>query len=120
MPKFYEGRRKPGGEAYVLVKKDLRSHGLPLNPQLDIVNHSPSGLEWGYGGSGPSQLAIAIVADCSPELVGNWNLSGNFKWDIIAWLPQKHDWQMNADDVVDYLNGRIGKEEMKKRVVRIG
>ena len=34
-----------------------------LNPRLDLANHSPSGFEWGYGGSGPSQTALAILAD---------------------------------------------------------
>lgn len=28
---------------------------------LDEVNHSPTGFEWGYYGSGPSQLAYAIL-----------------------------------------------------------
>lgn len=32
---------------------------LPL--YLDEVNHSPTGFEWGYYGSGPSQLAYAIL-----------------------------------------------------------
>ena len=34
-----------------------------LNPRFDIVNHSPDGFNWGYGGSGPSQLAFAIMSD---------------------------------------------------------
>lgn len=28
---------------------------------LDEINHSPTGFEWGYYGSGPSQLAYAIL-----------------------------------------------------------
>lgn len=35
-----------------------------LPPRHDIRNHSPDGFEWGYGGSGPAQLALALVADC--------------------------------------------------------
>lgn len=36
-----------------------------LSPEasLKIRNHSPDGFEWGYGGSGPSQLALAILHD---------------------------------------------------------
>ena len=30
--------------------------------RLDLVNHSPTGFEWGYGGSGPAQLAVAMLA----------------------------------------------------------
>lgn len=37
--------------------------GKPLNhaKSLAVVNHSPSGFSWGYSGSGPSQLALAIL-----------------------------------------------------------
>jgi Family of unknown function (DUF6166) len=34
-----------------------------LNPRLDLWAHSPSGFEWGYLGSGPAQLALALAAD---------------------------------------------------------
>lgn len=33
-----------------------------LPPRNDILNHSPDGFSWGYLGSGPSQLALAILA----------------------------------------------------------
>jgi len=34
-----------------------------------LVYHSPDGFEWGYGGSGPSDLARSIVGDliCDPN-----------------------------------------------------
>ena len=35
----------------------------PLDPRLDLRNHSPTGVEWGYAGSGPAQLALALAAD---------------------------------------------------------
>jgi Family of unknown function (DUF6166) len=34
-----------------------------LKCRWDLANHSPDGPEWGYGGSGPSQLALSLVAD---------------------------------------------------------
>src|SRR2546426_5830744 len=33
------------------------------NPRLDLWNHSPTGFECGYGGSGPAQLALALLAE---------------------------------------------------------
>ena len=54
--KQYAGRRQ--GFA-VIVTVD----GRRLNPRLDLWNHSPTGFEWGYCGSGPAQLALAILAD---------------------------------------------------------
>ncbi len=54
--KIYEGIRE-GYATFVTV------NGRPLNPRQDLWNHSPTGFEWGYGGSGPAQLALALLAD---------------------------------------------------------
>jgi hypothetical protein len=34
-----------------------------LDPRFDLRRHSPDGFQWGYGGSGPAQLALALCAD---------------------------------------------------------
>lgn len=31
-----------------------------------IIHHSPAGFEWGYGGSGPADLALVILHHCLP------------------------------------------------------
>jgi Family of unknown function (DUF6166) len=65
--KTYTGKRvqEPGGgiegcEVYV-QGEDGKSYPLPLH--LEIRNHSPTGFGWGYRGSGPAQLALALLAD---------------------------------------------------------
>lgn len=37
--------------------------GKKLTPLLHIVKHSPTGFEYGYGGSGPSDLALSILVN---------------------------------------------------------
>ena len=34
-----------------------------ISARYDLVNHSPDGFEFGYAGSGPTQLALAVLAD---------------------------------------------------------
>uniref|UniRef100_UPI003AF96E02 DUF6166 domain-containing protein n=2 Tax=Thiolapillus sp. TaxID=2017437 RepID=UPI003AF96E02 len=46
----------PGGSVF-------KQNGEPLNPRFDLANKSPTGFSWGYRGSGPAQLALAILAD---------------------------------------------------------
>jgi hypothetical protein len=43
--------------------------GKPLSPKLSqlIRNHSPDGFNWGYAGSGPAQLALAILLDVTGD-----------------------------------------------------
>ena len=42
-----------------------------LDLRLDLRNHSPTGFSWGYGGSGPAQLALAICADVFGDEIGS-------------------------------------------------
>lgn len=55
----YKGIRI-GGET--LVSTPL-GRPLDLASSLAVANHSPTGFEWGYGGSGPAQLALALLLD---------------------------------------------------------
>ena len=89
--KQYAGRRQ-GYAAIVTVD------GRPLNPRLDLWNHSPTGFEWGYGGSGPAQLALAILADhlCDDEQA--FNFHHRYKWTVIAELP-KRSWTLTSQDI---------------------
>lgn len=40
--------------------------GKELKPYASqkVWNHSPDGFAWGYAGSGPAQLALAILLEC--------------------------------------------------------
>jgi hypothetical protein len=96
--KRYEGRRQ-GYAAIVTVD------GRPLNPRLDLWNHSPTGFEWGYGGSGPAQLALAILADHLGNDEQAFNFHHRFKWAVTAELPRR-SWTLTSleiDQVLDSL-----------------
>src|ERR1700676_1099460 len=69
----------------------------PLNPRLDIRNHSPAGFEWGYGGSGPAQLALALVANCCGKRAAVPAIYQRVK-AIVAKLP--HDgWTLTEQQI---------------------
>lgn len=57
-------------------------------PSLKLRNHSPTGFSWGYGGSGPAQLALAILLKASGDPVLALAEYQGFKQSIIARLPQ--------------------------------
>ncbi|MFB6250087.1 MAG: DUF6166 domain-containing protein, partial [Halobellus sp.] len=56
----YIGRRRQGKLVVIRLPE-----GTELTPErsLDLVNHSPSGFEVGYRGSGPAQLACGLLLD---------------------------------------------------------
>jgi hypothetical protein len=53
-----------------------------------IVHHSPTGLAWGYGGSGPADLALnALAAYIGSEEAKLYYQ--DFKWKFIAVMPEQ-------------------------------
>lgn len=74
-----------------VVDGDGRAFG--LNPRLDLRNHSPTGFSWGYAGSGPSQLALALLASVLGDEVALRHYR-QFKFDVIAALPRDEPWQI--------------------------
>jgi hypothetical protein len=64
----YVGKRDPETGACTITVHGMignKAGTWPLDPRLDIENKSPTGFEWGYGGSGPAQTAIAIIAEAT-------------------------------------------------------
>jgi hypothetical protein len=55
---------------------------------LRPMNHSPTGFAWGYGGSGPAQLALAILLKFVNEPTA-LSLHQDFKREVIAQLDGK-------------------------------
>lgn len=94
--KTYIGTRGPHG-AIVTIHDGDRVTGLHM--RLDLKSHSPSGYEWGYLGSGPAQLALAILADhLGTENRLAVQLHQLFKMEVIACL--QHDaFRLTAHDV---------------------
>ena len=73
-------------------------------PLRHIVRHSPTGLNWGYGGSGPADLALSILAHYlgDPEAVDS--LYQQFKWDVIANLGDH--WVLTGAEIAAWLRGQ--------------
>ena len=89
--KTYEGRR----EGYAVT---VTVDGRWLDPRFDLYNHSPTGFEWGYGGSGPAQLALAILADHLANNQQALNLYQRFKWAVVVGLPGKR-WTLTTPEI---------------------
>lgn len=58
------------------------------NDSQKVHNHSPDGFKWGYGGSGPAQLALAILLLYLPPDIAQLHYQ-DFKFGYIAGLPQR-------------------------------
>ena len=105
----YEGKRKRHGVTVTRTARPVRpkdallqapavAHATSLPLRLDLAEHSLGGFEWGYGGSGPAQLALALLADALGDDARALALCQAFKWEVVAVLPESH-WQLSDRDI---------------------
>jgi hypothetical protein len=80
-------------------------NGIPLSPErsLKLRNHSPTGFAWGYGGSGPAQLALAVLLEFTTE-ENALRLYQDFKFEIIAGL--EGSFELPVERVKTWLAGK--------------
>jgi Family of unknown function (DUF6166) len=76
----------------------------PLPLRLDLFNHSPSGFSWGYGGSGPAQLALALLADALADDDRAIRLHQAFKFKVVAAWPEGERWWITTDQIAAVVN----------------
>lgn len=77
-----------------------------VHPLRHIVRHSPTGMNWGYGGSGPADLALSIMADV---FEGRVELADvfyqQFKWDFVAGWGEV--WTITTEEIDHWLREKI-------------
>ena len=73
----------------------------PLSLHLEVRGHSPTGFAWGYGGSGPAQLALALLVDA----LGDAELAEQhyqaFKWSFVARWTES--WSITAREIREFV-----------------
>jgi hypothetical protein len=116
----------PYTEAFVMERRWLRDWQGGLENRVAYTNvphltcwHSPSGFEWGYGGSGPADLSLNIP-EATLQHIGHdgprektwrdWRcftlarvLHQDFKREVIARLPQEEGGRIPFADVVAWI-----------------
>jgi hypothetical protein len=72
--------------------------GVLLSPKKSqaLMNHSPDGFSWGYSGSGPAQLALAILLEVTDENTAVL-AHQEFKSEEIAVLTMDSDFNVDID-----------------------
>jgi hypothetical protein len=95
--KTYTGRRTEDGCA-VAVSDGDGPRG--LDPRFDLRSHSPDGFEWGYGGSGPAQLALALAADVLGDDEAALSVYQRLKFRVVGRLPVD-GWTLTEAELTD-------------------
>lgn len=96
--KIFHGKRKRS------ISK-VTVNGEPLQLRLEMRSHSPTGFAWGYSGSGPAQLSLAILCECTGSSIAH-HYYQDFKRELIAAIHDD-EWAMTEGDVRDWLKASV-------------
>lgn len=85
------------------VVLNLTAHErLTPNRSLGLVRHSPAGFDWGYVGSGPAQLACALLLDYTDDETAAQQYYIQFRDAVISQLVcdgPADCWHLTGDDI---------------------
>ena len=111
--KLYPETEYTGDHGHRVMKRlwpDGEATPLPLEPSRKLRDHSPTGFSWGYCGSGPAQLALALLLDATsiPETAERWYQT--FKAEIVAGWASSEGWVLFRSDILNWLQVNEGME----------
>lgn len=93
----------------ILESRDVFIDGVFLTPEksLQYRNHSPDGFAWGYGGSGPAQLALAVLLHLAPDPEFAQRHYQEFKFAFIATAPKDSDLEIDVEEAMRWIAEKI-------------
>lgn len=113
---LFVGATRPDGTRVVLVQ-DQNPH---ITRDLPHIQHHSNEFNWGYGGSGPADLALNLL-EYTARLTGEkpsvdvwkgrvtwlaWQLHQDFKWQVVAhW--QENTWHITAAEIYDWMQAQL-------------
>jgi hypothetical protein len=97
--KLYQGYREEDsvGTEEVWVSENGFDKPLDPGPSLKVKIHSPDGFNWGYRGSGPSQLALALLLDVTGDEYNSETFYQEFKDEFVSRWGDT--WEANEDQI---------------------
>lgn len=102
---LYEGVRRWHKNQYGGDERDwsVLVNGKDLDLRSDLINHSRE-FNWGYSGSGPAQLALAILADYKGDEFA-LRYYQDFKTSVISnW--QYNEWKLTGREINEWIHKR--------------
>ena len=90
------------GPAHVTVSVNGEGQG-NLDPRHDIRSHSPDGFQWGFGGSGPAQLALALCCHVLEDDDRAQRIYQRFKRRVLV-AERRDAWSMTWGEIVEAID----------------
>ena len=111
----YVGKRDEAGKPYIVRIVDGDEDAATfLTPDASqaIRNHSPTGFEWGYHGSGAAQLALALLLDATDKYKMKkviLPLYQQFKLEFVSQFPDS-GWAITDHTIRQWIVGKLNRD----------
>lgn len=112
---LYSAKRISAGGHQPVYKKfmpDGETTLLSPGPSQKLYDHSPDGFQWGYSGSGPAQLSLALLLDATtfPHIALAYYQI--FKWKFVAGWGD--EWSILRSDILSWIEQQA-RADLKSR-----
>lgn len=97
---------------YLMPGDPPRIVGMPIRY---IVRHSPTGLRWGYAGSGAAELALNLLIHFTGSFAVADRFYQQFKAEVLALIPPDGQGVVRRDEALNWLDHNISKDDLFKR-----
>lgn len=109
----YCGRRREGRCEVQVLPSAAKGHPLP-----HMLKHSPDGFEWGYGGSGPADLALSLLTHAVGSEIAE-RYYQRFKALVVSQLAPDA-WELGATDIRGWVADQILACEASYKISPLG
>lgn len=107
---------RDGSEVLVMADKQKVLPGR----SLAIRNHSPAGFNWGYAGSGPAQLALALLLSAGlPDDIAI-HFYQDFKFQHVASWTTEHNWYFTGPNMRHWIEQQLWEAREKQLLAEGG
>lgn len=105
--KLYFGKKgeNTGGQRVIVRETDESGTIINRYDLPHIVEHSPTGFSWGFGGSGPADLALSILADVLKDEIKARGFYQDFKWSKLARFG--YEFEIAEREILDWEQDKI-------------
>ena len=113
MNRIFEGysQSNPFSREVLIIEESRNTWILRPDRSQALKNHSPDGFNWGYSGSGPAQLVLAILLEVTNDEEIALRYYHDFEQQVIAAIPsQETDWEIEENKIIEWLEAQQTQE----------
>ena len=109
MNRIFQGfaQTNPFSRGVLIIDENLTAKILRPERSQAVKNHSPDGFNWGYAGSGPAQLALAILLEVTNDETQALTHYHDYERQVIASITsQTTNWEIEEQKIIAWLEAQ--------------